>query len=101
MPSLPQVLEDPVEFIEGDHELQAFENIDEEPKLIGYFKSEDSERKCVSSSPAQPSPAWAPVSVLCLWGWELPPSSVGQPQGAGSKQRDVCIHSEAPRCLPQ
>ncbi|KYO29601.1 hypothetical protein Y1Q_0020750 [Alligator mississippiensis] len=40
---LLDVLEDPVEFIEGDHELQAFENIDEEPKLIGYFKSEDSE----------------------------------------------------------
>ncbi|GAB0201129.1 calsequestrin-1 [Grus japonensis] len=40
---LLDVLEDPVEFIEGDHELQAFENIEDDPKLIGYFKSEDSE----------------------------------------------------------
>ncbi|KFV72535.1 Calsequestrin-1, partial [Struthio camelus australis] len=40
---LLDVLEDPVEFIEGDHELQAFENIEEDPKLIGYFKNEDSE----------------------------------------------------------
>ncbi|XP_010006895.1 PREDICTED: sodium/potassium-transporting ATPase subunit alpha-2 [Chaetura pelagica] len=42
------VLEDPVEFIEGDHELRAFENIEDDPKLIGYFKNEDSE---------------------CMWGW--------------------------------
>lgn len=41
-----QVLEDPVEFIDGSHELAAFENLDDEPKLIGYFKNEDSERKC-------------------------------------------------------
>ncbi|NWH53463.1 CASQ1 protein, partial [Fregata magnificens] len=40
---LLDVLEDPVEFIEGDHELQAFENIEDDPKLIGYFKNEDSE----------------------------------------------------------
>lgn len=41
--SLPQVLEDPVELIEGERELQAFENIEDEIKLIGYFKSKDSE----------------------------------------------------------
>ncbi|KAM9368282.1 calsequestrin-1 isoform 2-T2 [Phaethornis superciliosus] len=40
---LLDVLEDPVEFIEGDHELQAFENIEEDPKLIGFFKDKDSE----------------------------------------------------------
>ncbi|NXH11530.1 CASQ1 protein, partial [Bucco capensis] len=40
---LLDVLEDPVEFIEGDHELQAFENIEDDPKLIGYFKNEESE----------------------------------------------------------
>ncbi|KAF7235557.1 Calsequestrin-1 [Varanus komodoensis] len=40
---LLDVLEDPVEFIEGERELQAFENIEDEPKLIGYFKNEDSE----------------------------------------------------------
>ena len=39
-----QVLEDPVEFIEGERELQAFENIEDENKLIGYFKNKDSER---------------------------------------------------------
>lgn len=41
---LLQVLEDPVELIEGDRELQAFENIEDEIKLIGYFKNKDSER---------------------------------------------------------
>ncbi|NXI43193.1 CASQ1 protein, partial [Galbula dea] len=40
---LLDVLEDPVEFVEGDHELQAFENIEDDPKLIGYFKNEESE----------------------------------------------------------
>ncbi|NP_988894.1 calsequestrin-1 precursor [Xenopus tropicalis] len=40
---LLDVLEDPVEFIEGSHELAAFENIEEDQKLIGYFKNEDSE----------------------------------------------------------
>ncbi|XP_050785968.1 calsequestrin-1 [Gopherus flavomarginatus] len=40
---LLDVLEDPVELIEGDRELQAFDNIEDEPKLIGYFKNEDSE----------------------------------------------------------
>uniref|UniRef100_A0A452IZQ4 Calsequestrin n=1 Tax=Gopherus agassizii TaxID=38772 RepID=A0A452IZQ4_9SAUR len=40
---LLDVLEDPVELIEGDRELQAFDNIEDEPKLIGYFKNEESE----------------------------------------------------------
>ncbi|XP_003500330.1 calsequestrin-1 [Cricetulus griseus] len=40
---LLDVLEDPVELIEGERELQAFENIEDEIKLIGYFKSKDSE----------------------------------------------------------
>uniref|UniRef100_A0ACB8G6L6 Calsequestrin-1 n=1 Tax=Sphaerodactylus townsendi TaxID=933632 RepID=A0ACB8G6L6_9SAUR len=40
---LLDVLEDPVEFIEGENELEAFENIEDEPKLIGFFKNEDSE----------------------------------------------------------
>ncbi|KAM9251958.1 LOW QUALITY PROTEIN: calsequestrin-1 [Cariama cristata] len=40
---LLDVLEDPVEFLEGGHELRAFENIEDDPKLIGYFKKEDSE----------------------------------------------------------
>ncbi|MGH0170395.1 UNVERIFIED_CONTAM: hypothetical protein FKN15_058841 [Acipenser sinensis] len=37
------VIEDPVEFIEGERELRAFENIDDEIKLVGYFKNENSE----------------------------------------------------------
>ncbi|XP_058016836.1 calsequestrin-1 [Ahaetulla prasina] len=40
---LLDVLEDPVEFIDGERELEAFERIEDEPKLIGYFKNEDSE----------------------------------------------------------
>uniref|UniRef100_A0A8C0SXY8 Calsequestrin n=1 Tax=Canis lupus familiaris TaxID=9615 RepID=A0A8C0SXY8_CANLF len=40
---LLDVLEDPVELIEGERELQAFENIEDEIKLIGYFKNKDSE----------------------------------------------------------
>lgn len=40
-----QLLEDPVEIINNKLELQAFDQIDEEIKLIGYFKGEDSERK--------------------------------------------------------
>lgn len=44
MSLLFQVLEDPVELIEGERELQAFENIEDDNKLIGYFKNKDSER---------------------------------------------------------
>ena len=44
MSLLFQVLEDPVELSEGERELQAFENIEDDNKLIGYFKNKDSER---------------------------------------------------------
>uniref|UniRef100_A0A8C2YCV3 Calsequestrin n=1 Tax=Coturnix japonica TaxID=93934 RepID=A0A8C2YCV3_COTJA len=48
------VLEDPVEFIEGDHELHAFENIEEDPKVIGYFEGEESENfKAFSAAAAE------------------------------------------------
>lgn len=40
-----QLLEDPVEILNSKLELQAFDQIDDEIKLIGYFKGEDSERK--------------------------------------------------------
>lgn len=45
--SLPpcKVLEDPVEIIDNSRELKGFENIDEDIKLVGYFKSHKSERK--------------------------------------------------------
>uniref|UniRef100_A0AAZ3NZE2 Calsequestrin n=1 Tax=Oncorhynchus tshawytscha TaxID=74940 RepID=A0AAZ3NZE2_ONCTS len=37
------VLEDPVEIIENDPEVKGFHNIEEDIKLVGYFKSEKSE----------------------------------------------------------
>ncbi|NXI49825.1 CASQ2 protein, partial [Chloroceryle aenea] len=40
---LLDLLEDPVEIINSKLELQAFDQIDDEIKLIGYFKGEDSE----------------------------------------------------------
>lgn len=40
-----QVLEDPVEIIDNSRELKGFENIEEDIKLVGYFKSHKSERK--------------------------------------------------------
>ncbi|NXV88188.1 CASQ2 protein, partial [Calonectris borealis] len=40
---LLDLLEDPVEILNSKLELQAFDQIDEEIKLIGYFKGEDSE----------------------------------------------------------
>lgn len=41
----PQALEDPVELIDNSRELKGFENLDEDIKLVGYFKSHKSERK--------------------------------------------------------
>lgn len=43
--TLFKVLEDPVEIIENDPEVKGFHNIEEDIKLVGYFKSEKSERK--------------------------------------------------------
>lgn len=40
-----QVLDDPVEIIDNSRELKGFENIEEDIKLVGYFKSHKSERK--------------------------------------------------------
>lgn len=40
-----QLLEDPVEIIDNKRELKGFENIEEDIKLVGYFKSHKSERK--------------------------------------------------------
>ncbi|KAG9330986.1 hypothetical protein JZ751_021307, partial [Albula glossodonta] len=37
------VLDDPVEFLDNDLELKAFENIEDDIKLVGYFKNEKSE----------------------------------------------------------
>uniref|UniRef100_A0AAQ4S8Z8 Calsequestrin n=1 Tax=Gasterosteus aculeatus aculeatus TaxID=481459 RepID=A0AAQ4S8Z8_GASAC len=37
------VLDDPVEFIDNSRELKGFENIEEDIKLVGYFKSHKSE----------------------------------------------------------
>ena len=43
----PQVLEDPVELISNAMELRAFERMEEDIRLIGYFKGADS---CQSDS---------------------------------------------------
>lgn len=45
-----QLIEDPVEIINSKLEVQAFERIEDQIKLIGFFKSEDSECK-LSISP--------------------------------------------------
>lgn len=39
------MIEDPVEIIDNERELKGFHNIDEDIKLVGYFKSEKSPRK--------------------------------------------------------
>lgn len=43
-------MEDPVEIINSKLELEAFDRIEEEIKLIGYFKGEDSERAFSSAT---------------------------------------------------
>lgn len=43
--SLSQVIEDPVEIIDNEGELRGFFNLDEDIKLVGYFKNENSRRK--------------------------------------------------------
>lgn len=40
-----QLIEDPVEIINSKLEVQAFERIEDQIKLIGFFKTEDSECK--------------------------------------------------------
>lgn len=39
-----QVIEDPVEIIDNALELKGFHNIEEDIKLVGFFKSQKSER---------------------------------------------------------
>lgn len=41
-----QLLEDPVELISNPMEQRAFERMEEDTRLIGYFKDEDSECEC-------------------------------------------------------
>lgn len=41
----PQVIEDPVEIVDNERELKGFFNLNEDIKLVGYFKSENSRRK--------------------------------------------------------
>lgn len=48
-----QLIEDPVEIINSKLEVQAFERIEDHIKLIGFFKSEESERKCLSTPACQ------------------------------------------------
>ncbi len=51
-----QLLEDPVEIIDNALELRAFDRMEEDIKLVGFFKSPDSERKRVC--------VWGPVTSL-------------------------------------
>lgn len=44
-----QVLEDPVEMLDNQREVRAFQNVEEDIKLVGYFKSHKSERKNLST----------------------------------------------------
>lgn len=41
-----QLLDDPVEVIDNALELQAFDRMEEDIRLIGYFKNLESEREC-------------------------------------------------------
>lgn len=56
---LPKLLEDPVEIIDNSRELKGFENIEEDIKLVGYFKSHKSERKNIVM-------AWLSVTNNCV-----------------------------------
>uniref|UniRef100_A0A673IMN6 Calsequestrin n=1 Tax=Sinocyclocheilus rhinocerous TaxID=307959 RepID=A0A673IMN6_9TELE len=51
---LLDLLEDPVELISNPMEQRAFERMDEDIRLIGYFKGEDSEREFVTAEKFQP-----------------------------------------------
>ena len=75
MSLLFQVLEDPVELIEGERELQAFENIEDDNKLIGYFKNKDSERGYPQTPLSPPSPPFHVLLPLHFTHWlrPLPP----------------------------
>lgn len=42
-----QLLEEPVEVIGNALELRAFDRMEEDIRLVGYFKNEDSERECL------------------------------------------------------
>lgn len=44
----PQLLEEPVEVIGNALERRAFDRMEEDIRLIGYFKNEDSERECAA-----------------------------------------------------
>lgn len=61
--STAQLLDDPVEIIDNTLELRAFDRMEEEIKLIGFFKSQDSERECVFPY-LQPGGVWNPSNIV-------------------------------------
>lgn len=61
--STAQLLDDPVEIIDNTLELRAFDRMEEEIKLIGFFKSQDSERECVFPY-LQQGGAWNPSNIV-------------------------------------
>lgn len=61
LPSLClQLLEEPVEVIGNALELRAFDRMEEDIRLVGYFKNEDSEREWLSVSVRSASPLVRP-----------------------------------------
>lgn len=68
-----QLLEEPVEVIGNALELRAFDRMEEEIRLIGYFKSEDSERKCVGPSARDDMNVKFHLATLLDWSlWLMP-----------------------------
>lgn len=63
-----QVIEDPVEIIDTEGELRGFFNLEEDVKLVGYFKNENSRCKyCpVAVFPVLCNYSGLFSSVLCL-----------------------------------
>lgn len=74
-----QLLEEPVEVIGNALELRAFDRMEEDIRLVGYFKNEDSEREWLSVSVRSASPLVRPrlaqellscSHILCDQLWE-------------------------------
>lgn len=93
MSLLFQVLEDPVELIEGERELQAFENIEDDNKLIGYFKNKDSERGYPQTPLSPPSPPFHLSSSLSTSPTGLDPCLLNPLARVGPSAPPISLHS--------
>lgn len=69
-----QLLEEPVEVIGNALELRAFDRMEEDIRLVGYFKKEDSEREWLLASVRSASPlsslkrCWAAATSCVIMG---------------------------------